>query len=162
MPCYLTPGPAARAQAGEAALHDSFIYKVPGREAVEKLGGARSSLTDGFHPLAEHERIPCAAVKLALGDMYFFKADNVHEVPPFGGGSSRVVLHKTYIGWSPHDLRVELMRGWLVVLNDFLWVSVDSFGTTHDSIENNASEHKLLSIHLQTIRHVSTRLECAC
>lgn len=93
------------AMRGEASLQDSFIYEMAGKDATATLEAKGQTLKDDFRELAQREKISCAPVQLSAGDMYFFKADNVHEVPAFGGNTSRVVL-ATFIGWSEHDPRV--------------------------------------------------------
>jgi hypothetical protein len=99
------------ARRGEAGLQDSFIYDIEGKDATVQLerqakaGEAAVTLGDGFRDLAQREGIACAPVRLQTGDMYFFKCDQVHEVPAFGGDASRVVL-ATFIGWSEDNPRI--------------------------------------------------------
>ena len=65
----------------------------------------RLTLGEGFHSLAQREQIECCGVQLQTGDLYFFRADHVHETTTFGGDASRVVL-ATFIGWSRDDERI--------------------------------------------------------
>lgn len=105
-------GAAKVAARGEVSLQDSFIYEIEGVEATRQLQSVapagkdpRTLVPEGFRTLAQREQIACAPVRLETGDLYFFKADNVHEVPAFGGDASRVVL-ATFIGWSESDPRI--------------------------------------------------------
>ena len=48
--------------------------------------------TDAFREYCAQTQLRSAAIDLKVGDMYFFKADSVHEIPAFTGDKARMNL----------------------------------------------------------------------
>lgn len=89
--------------------HDAIIYNAPYSDPSTgafidahtdfKPGGAAGQLrTDAFREHCASTRMRSAPIDLAVGDMYFFKADSVHEIPAFTGDYARMNL-ATFIGY---------------------------------------------------------------
>jgi hypothetical protein len=55
-----------------------------------------------FRQFCAENPVASASVDLHVGDMYFFKTDNVHEAPGFGGSKARSVFC-TFIGYSEDE-----------------------------------------------------------
>ena len=99
--------------------HDSIVYNIPaddlpGRELTQNTaldldvvenGGPTSGMDvhpPAFRQFCEENPVANAPVDLEVGDMYFFKTDNVHEAPGFCGEKARSVFC-TFIGYSEDE-----------------------------------------------------------
>jgi hypothetical protein len=51
-----------------------------------------------FREFAATTALEACNIDLQVGDMYFFKADSIHEVPAFGGHLARMNM-ATFIGF---------------------------------------------------------------
>jgi hypothetical protein len=92
----------------EATSVDSIQYgkewnhetaKREGRDFGDDLGALDR---EAFHAYVQENHIDRYEVRLNEGDMYFFKSENVHEVPGFTGNRPRIVM-ATFIGYSPDE-----------------------------------------------------------
>jgi len=101
---------------GSKVYHDSVLYNMPAKDLPElnltqatargfKVLEGDVGPTSGmdvhppsFRQFTKDHEVAKADVDLEVGDMYFFKADNVHEAPGFGGARARVVFG-TFIGY---------------------------------------------------------------
>lgn len=107
VPAGVPSGPTGKV---EKVYHDSVMYQYDCRDIVKNgyNSGARNPLwpsdvdNDRFRPVVESGVVPSAAVDLAVGDMYFFKSDSVHEAAGFGGTKARSVFC-TFIGYDPQQ-----------------------------------------------------------
>ena len=94
----------------EEVYHDSVIYQYDCQDIVKNgyNSAARIPLwpndvdNDHFRPVVETGAVPSVPVDLAIGDMYFFKSDSVHEAAGFGGTRARSVFC-TFIGYDPQQ-----------------------------------------------------------
>jgi hypothetical protein len=89
----------------DASAVDSIFYRKEwDHETAKKEGrdfGDLSGLDPAaFHSYVEENLIDRYEVRLNEGDMYFFKSENVHEVPGFKGNRPRIVM-ATFFGYSP-------------------------------------------------------------
>lgn len=86
---------------------DSIIYRKEWDHEIAKkenqdFGELGNLDREAFHAYADEQRIARYGVRLGEGDMYFFKTENVHEVPGFSGNRPRIVM-ATFIGYSPEE-----------------------------------------------------------
>jgi hypothetical protein len=109
-PERIPAGLASSTDRVEPVYHDSVMYQYSGDKAVENgySSPARNPRwpndvdNDKMRPLVDSGVVPSTTVDLAIGDMYFFKSDSVHEAAGFGGSRARSVLC-TFIGYDPGD-----------------------------------------------------------
>lgn len=103
------------AESGDV-YHDSILYNMPakdlpawnltqatarGFEVLEGDVGPASGMDvhpPSFRQFIRDHPVAKENVDLEVGDMYFFKTDNVHEAPPFEGKRARVVFG-TFVGY---------------------------------------------------------------
>ena len=79
-----------------------------------------------FREFCRHNPVATATTELNVGDMYFFKTDNVHEAPGFGGSKCRVVFC-TFIGYR-YVVLILIHHAFIVVLRLFCVVYVHQRG----------------------------------
>ena len=101
--------------------HDSILYNVPATDLPQHKLTQRTALANegvqfdeagtasgndvhapAFREFCSANPMASASVDLNVGDMYFFKTDNVHEAPGFGGSKARTVFC-TFIGFSEEE-----------------------------------------------------------
>eukprot|EP00035_Acanthoeca_spectabilis_P036791 m.41761 g.41761 ORF g.41761 m.41761 type:complete len:382 (+) comp8249_c0_seq2:2471-3616(+) len=94
--------------------HDAILYQAPctnpavasfiERETDYRPNGAYLQIrAKNFREFAIQEQLNSCKISLQPGDMYFFKADSIHEIPAFGGDKARMNL-ATFIGFDEeHD-----------------------------------------------------------
>ena len=98
---------------------DSILYNFPASELpsrrltqsaqlgldVLENGGPTSGMDvhgPSWRKFCENHPVAVETTELNTGDMYFFKTDNVHEAPGFGGDRCRVVFC-TFVGYSESE-----------------------------------------------------------
>ena len=96
----------------ENGYRDSVLYKCPWTQEVADMmeihylgldePEAAMLNTRKFEDYAEKQSLPKYEMHLSPGDLYFFRADNPHRIPGFGGSRPRITL-ATFIGYSPDD-----------------------------------------------------------
>ena len=96
----------------ENGHRDSILYKCPWtREVADMMEVHYLGLdepeavmlnTRRFEEYVEARSLPKYEMQLSPGDLYFFRADNPHRIPGFGGSRPRITL-ATFIGYSPDD-----------------------------------------------------------
>ena len=103
-----------------SVYYDSIVYNFPATELparrltqhtqlsldVVTNGGPTSGMDvhpPAFRKFCEEHPVGRGTTELNVGDMYFFKTDNVHEAPGFGGSKARAVFC-TFIGYRLHLL----------------------------------------------------------
>ena len=108
----------AGADTGEV-YYDSILFNFPATELparrltqstqlsmdVINNGGPTSGMDvypPAFRKFCQENPVAKGTTELNVGDMYFFKTDNVHEAPGFGGKKARAVFC-TFIGYSEED-----------------------------------------------------------
>jgi hypothetical protein len=93
----------------DGKYHDTILYHAPCtkpdvKELIERIsdtrpGGAKGQMrTAEFRTFAADTALEQYSVDLQVGDLYFFKADSIHEVPAFGGNFARMNM-ATFIGF---------------------------------------------------------------
>lgn len=90
-------------QGDESHLSKPYVYAVYGRTFLVLpydflVCDFRQMDTAAFREFAVQRKLKEFNVDLKVGDMYFFKADSIHEVPAFGGVQARMNL-ATFIGF---------------------------------------------------------------
>ena len=96
----------------ENGYRDSVLYKCPWTQEVADMmeihylgldePEAAMLNTRRFEDYVEAKSLPKYEMHLSPGDLYFFRADNPHRIPGFGGSRPRITL-ATFIGYSPDD-----------------------------------------------------------
>ena len=96
----------------ENGYRDSVLYKCPWTQEVADMmeihylgldePEAAMLNTRKFEDYVEKQSLPKYEMHLSPGDLYFFRADNPHRIPGFGGSRPRITL-ATFIGYSPDD-----------------------------------------------------------
>ena len=96
----------------ENGYRDSILYRCPWTQEVADMmeihylgldePEAAMLNTRTFEDYVESKALPKYEMHLSPGDLYFFRADQPHRIPGFGGTRPRITF-ATFIGYSPDD-----------------------------------------------------------